>query len=47
MQKNGKVGIHFVLDEEGSEILEYEASENSKARTLNDIVYRGDIENGR
>lgn len=45
--KNGKVGIHFILDEEGSEILEYEADENSKARILNDIVYRGDIEDGR
>ncbi len=41
--KNGKVGIHFILDEEGREILEYEADENSKARILNDIVYRGDI----
>lgn len=45
--KNGKVGIHFILDEEGSEVLEYEADENAKARILNDIVYRGDIEDGR
>lgn len=45
--KNGKVGIHFILDEEGSEILEYEAGNNSKARMLNDILYRGDIEDGR
>ena len=45
--KNGKVGIHFVLDEEGSEILEYEADESSKARILNDIVYRGGIEDGK
>lgn len=47
--ENGKVGIHFILNEEDSQILEYEADENpkAKARTLNDIVYRGDIENGR
>ncbi|MCI8470285.1 MAG: hypothetical protein HFJ35_02140 [Clostridia bacterium] len=45
--KNGKVGIHFILDEEGIEILEYEADENFKARILNDIVYRGDNEDGR
>lgn len=45
--KNGKVGIHFILDEEDREALEYEADENTKARILNDIVYRGDIEDGR
>ena len=43
--KNGKVGIHFILDEEGSQILEYEADGNSKAKILNDILYRGDIDN--
>lgn len=45
--KNGKVGIHFILDEESSEILEYEADENPKARILNDILYRGDSEDER
>ena len=45
--KNGKVGIHFILDKEDREVLEYEADENTKARILNDIVYRGDIEDGR
>lgn len=45
--RNGKVGIHFILDEEGSEILEYEADENPKARILNDILYRGDSEDER
>lgn len=45
--KNGKVGIYFKLDELGNEILEYEAEENAKAKVLNDIVYRGDIDDGR
>lgn len=45
--KNGKVGIHFILDKEGSEILEYEADENPKAKILNDILYRGDVEHER
>ena len=45
--KDGKVGIHFILDKEDREVLEYEADENTKARILNDIVYRGDIEDGR
>lgn len=45
--KNGKVGIHFILDEDDKEVLEYEADENSKAKILNDIVYRGDKEDGR
>lgn len=45
--KNGKVGIHFILDEEGTEILEYEADENPKAKMLNDIIYRGDNEDER
>lgn len=45
--KNGKIGIHFILNEEGSEILEYESDENLRARILNDIMYRGDIEDGR
>ena len=45
--KDGKVGIHFVLDKENSEVLEYEADENTRARILNDIVYRGDNKDGR
>lgn len=45
--KNGKVGIHFILDEESRQVLEYEADENAKARILSDIVYRGDMEDGR
>ena len=39
--------FYFMLDEEDSEVLEYEADDNTKARILNDIVYRGDIEDGR
>lgn len=40
--QNGKVGIHFVLDEEQQEILEYEASNNVTAKRLNDIMYKGE-----
>lgn len=40
--KNGKVGIHFILDEEEREILEYEASSNVTAKRLNDMMYRGE-----
>lgn len=42
--QNGKVGIHFVLDEEDREILEYEASSSVTANRLNNIVYRGETE---
>lgn len=45
--KKGKVGIHFILDDEDTEILEYEADENPKAKILNDIIYRGDDKDGR
>jgi len=40
--KSGKVGIHFVLNEEQQEILDYEASNNVTAKRLNDIMYRGE-----
>lgn len=43
--QNGKVGIHFVLDEEDREILEYEAEDNPSAKRLNDVLYRGETEN--
>lgn len=42
--QNGKVGIHFVLDEEDKEILEYEAGSIPSAKRLNDILYRGETE---
>lgn len=42
--QNGKVGIHFVLDEEGREILEYEAGTSVSANRLNNIIYRGETE---
>lgn len=42
--QNGKIGIHFVLDEEDREILEYEASDSPSAKRLNDILYRGETE---
>ncbi len=42
--QNGKVGIHFVLDEEDKEILEYEATESPSAKRLNDILYKGGTE---
>ncbi len=42
--QNGKVGIHFVLDDEDREILEYEASDSPTARRLNNILYRGETE---
>lgn len=44
--QGGKVGIHFVLDEEQQEILDYEASNNVAAKRLNDMMYRGE-EDGR
>lgn len=44
--KSGKVGIHFILDEEERDILDYEASTNITAKRLNDIMYRGE-EDGR
>lgn len=42
--QNGKVGIHFVLDEEDREILEYEAGDSPSAKRLRDILYRGETE---
>lgn len=45
--QNGKVGIHFVLDEENKEIFEYEASDKTSAKRLNDIMYRGETEDER
>lgn len=42
--QKGKVGIHFVLDEEDIEILDYEAGNRRTAKRLNDIVYRGETE---
>lgn len=42
--QSGKVGIHFVLDEEGKEILDYEAGSKVTAQRLNNIVYRGETE---
>lgn len=44
--KSGKVGIHFILDEEERDILDYEASNNITAKRLNNIMYRGE-EDGR
>lgn len=40
--KDGKVGIHFVLDKENRDILDYEADYNSNAKKLNEVIYRGD-----
>ena len=42
--QNGKIGIHFVLDEEDREILEYEATDSPSAKRLRDIIYRGETE---
>ena len=42
--QNGKIGIHFVLDEEDREILEYEATDSPSSKRLRDIIYRGETE---
>ncbi len=39
--QDGKIGIHFTLDEYGMEIFEYEAAENPSAEKLYNIMYRG------
>lgn len=45
--KRGRVGIHFVLDEEGCDILDYEAGERITAKRLNNIMYRGETKDER
>ena len=45
--RRGKIGIHFVLDKEGCDILDYEAGERITAKRLNNILYRGETEDER
>ena len=45
--KSGKVGIHFTLDEENMEIMEYEALENPNIKNLFQMIYKGDEEHER
>ena len=42
--KKGKVGIHFTLNKENMEIMEYEAIENPNVENLFQMIYIGDEE---
>jgi len=45
--QNGKVGIHFTLDEDDRDIFEYESLNNPKVDELYNIMYRGESDEGR
>lgn len=45
--QKSKIGIHFVLSDEDVEVLQYEATERSSARRLQNVFYKGEDEDAR